>query len=60
MRFDKEEYSDLRSLIAADLDRKINLVIEGKLQEWFDTNLKEAIEKGIKEEFEKIMIVKLK
>lgn len=60
MDFDKHEYSKLRNQIASDLDRAINLVIENRLDGWFKTNLKEAIEKGIKEEFEKIMIVKLK
>lgn len=60
MRFDKEEYNELRRQISENLNHKIDLVIENRLNQWFDTNLKEAIEKGIKEEFEKIMIVKLR
>lgn len=38
--------------------RDLNLIIDDKLNEWFNSNIRELVDKEIKAQFEKMMIIK--
>lgn len=54
----KEDYLAIRNYITDDLDKRITIVIEQKLNDWFNTNIKQLVDNEIKEQFRKMMIVK--
>ena len=55
----KELKIEVREYIAKDLNNKILLVIEHKLNEWFMTNLELRFDSIIRDELNKLLVVKL-
>lgn len=56
---DYKQLEDLiRKIVVERLDAKMEFVINNRLQEWFNTNIKRLVEEELKNQFKKMMIVK--
>lgn len=61
-KLDKEDLKELelaiRIFVAETLENKINVIVERKLDEWFKEKIEHRVDKEIKNEFSKMMIIK--
>lgn len=54
----REDFKEIRRQMGEELNDKINAIIESRLINWYEDKVKQQVDRAIKEEFAKMMIVK--